>query len=228
MEFLIENGASQVGFADLSELATDNMRSGVSIILSIPGDIIRSISDGPNIKYYNCYYELNNKLDYLAESGAQFIRAKGYEAIAQTTGYVKEFENYRTQLPHKTIATLAGLGWIGKSALLVTKKYGSAIRLSSILTNMPLNYGVPIKKSMCPRGCNICMDACPGEAISGKLWDQKTDRDEFFDLLKCREKARQLARERIKKEITLCGKCIEVCPYTQGYLNNKFENPLGS
>lgn len=223
MEFLIKNGASQVGFADLSELATDNMRSGVSIILRIPGDIIRSISDGPNIEYYNWYYELNNKLDYLAESGAQFIRSKGYEAIAQTTGYVKEFGNYRTKLPHKTIATLAGLGWIGKSALLVTKKYGSAIRLSSILTNMSLDYGVPIKKSMC-RECNNCMNACPGEAISGKLWDHKTDRDEFFDPSKCREKARQLAKEKIKKEITLCGKCIEVCPYTQDYINSKFEN----
>lgn len=226
LEFLIDNGASEVGFADLFELATDNLRSGVSILLRIPGDIIKSISDGPNIEYYNWYYKLNNKLDYLSESGAQFIRAKGYEAIAQTTGYVKGFGNYRTKLPHKTIATMAGLGWIGKSALLVTKKYGSAIRLSSILTNMPLDYGVPIKKSMCRRGCNNCMSACPGEAISGKLWDQETDRDEFFDPLKCRKKARQLAKEKIKKEITLCGKCIEVCPYTNDYINSNGKNDL--
>ena len=96
MEFLIEKGASEVGFADLSKLATDNMRSGVSIILRIPGDIIGSISEGPDIEYYNWYHELNDKLDYLAESGAQLIRSEGYEAIAQTTGYIKEFGNYRT------------------------------------------------------------------------------------------------------------------------------------
>ncbi len=221
MELLISKGASQVGFADLSELATDDMKSGVSIVLRIPEDVIRSISDGPNTEYYNWYHELNSKLNHLAESGAQFIRTLGYEAIAQTTTFVKEFGIYRTQLPHKTIATLAGLGWIGKSALLVTKKYGSAIRLSSILTNMPLDYGVPIKKSLCPQGCGICKNACPGEAISGKLWDYKTDRDEFYDPQKCRKKARQLAWERIQKEITLCGKCIEVCPYTQQYINSK-------
>jgi epoxyqueuosine reductase len=216
-QFLTENGASEVGFADLSALVTDNMRSGVSIVLRIPRDIIRSISEGPNIEYYNSYYDLNDKLDDLAESGAQLIRSMGYEAIAQTTGYVKDLGNYRTKLPHKTIATLAGLGWIGKSALLVTKKYGAALRLTSILTNMPLDYGVPIERSMCPQECNNCRKACPGEAISGKLWDRETDRDEFFDPLKCREKARQLAWERIKKEITLCGKCIEVCPFTQVY-----------
>ena len=44
----------------------------------------------------------------------------------------------QTALPHKTIATRAGIGWIGKSALLVTAKYGSAIRLSSILTDTPI------------------------------------------------------------------------------------------
>ena len=86
---------------------------------------------------------------------------------------------------------------------------------------MPLDYGVPIKKSMCHQECQNCMNSCPGKAIYGKLWDQTTDRDEFFDPLKCREKARQLAWEKIKKEISLCGKCIVVCPYTQNYIKLK-------
>ncbi len=218
MEYLIQNGASQVGFGDLSELSTNNMNSGISILLRIPKEIIKSISDGPNIEYYNQYCVLNNKLNYLAELGAQFIRSKGYEAIAQTTDYVKEFGNYRTELPHKTVATLAGLGWIGKSALFVTKKYGSAIRLTSILTNMELDYGTPITKSMCG-DCNQCVNACPGAAILGRLWNPKIDRDELFNPLKCRKKARQLAKERINREITLCGKCIEICPYTQDYIS---------
>jgi epoxyqueuosine reductase QueG len=219
-EYLISKGASLVGFADLSELGADTMKSGVSIALCIPVDVIKSISDGPNLEYHYWYHELNRRLDHLVESGAQFIRDLGYEAIAQTTSYVKEFGNYRTQIPHKTVATLSGLGWIGKSALFVTEKFGSAIRLSSIITDMPLEYGVPVRKSLCPQTCDRCKNACPGEAISGRLWDYKTDRDEFYDPLKCRAKARQLAWERIQKEITLCGKCIEVCPFTQKYISS--------
>jgi epoxyqueuosine reductase QueG len=221
-DYLVKNGASQVGFADVSGVSTNNMESGVAILLSIPKDVVRSMYDGPNIEYFNQYNALNNKLDHLAELGAQFIRARGYDAVAQATYFVKEFGNYRTEIPHKTVATLAGLGWIGRSALFVTKKYGSAIRLTSIITNMELDYGVPITKSICG-DCNRCVKACPGKAISGKLWDIDTDRDELFDPIKCRKKARQLAKERINKEITLCGKCIEVCPYTQAYINSNDE-----
>lgn len=64
----------------------------------------------------------------------------------------------------------------------------------------------------------ICKDACPGKAVAGTLWYAGIDRDEFFNPTKCRTKARQIANERIQKEITLCGKCIEICPYTQRYI----------
>lgn len=217
--YLMSNGALQIGFANLSELSTNQLKSGISILLSIPKEVIKSISEGPNMDYYNQYYLLNKQLNKLAELGAQFIESLGYKAIAQTTDFVKEYGNYRTNLPHKTVATLAGLGWIGKSALFVTKEYGSAVRLTSIITNMDLDYGTPIRKSICG-DCNQCVNACPGGAIKGELWQPEIDRDDFFDATKCRTMARQLAQERLNKEITLCGKCIEICPYTQGYINH--------
>jgi epoxyqueuosine reductase QueG len=218
-EYLLQNGALEVGFADLSKLNLDSsMRSGVSILLGLPKDVVMSISNGPNMDYYDQYHALNAKLNELAEMGAERIRSFGFKAIAQTTDYVKEFDTYRTNLPHKTVATLSGLGWIGKSALFLTKKYGSAIRLSSIITDMDLDYGIPVTQSLCG-DCMICANTCPGGAISGKLWSVDVDRDEFFDPLKCRKMARKLAKERIDKEITLCGKCIEVCPYTQAFIH---------
>jgi len=54
-------------------------------------------------------------------------------------------------------------------------------------------------------------------AISGLTWNPKLDRDEFFDALACRKKAREIAAKSLEKQITLCGKCIEVCPYTRKY-----------
>jgi len=44
-----------------------------------------------------------------------------------------------SSMPQKTIATRAGLGWIGKTALLITPQFGSAIRLNSVLTDMEFN-----------------------------------------------------------------------------------------
>lgn len=227
-DYLLGLGASLVGFACVVGLYDDvdaqsrdielpRYPGAVSIALAIPKEIVLGINDGPTMDYYNAYYALNKKLDFLAISCGEYLRGRGYNAYPQTVSSVKEFGNYRSLLPHKTAAVNSGLGWIGKSALLVTPEYGSAVRLSSVLTDASLPYGAPIRKSNCG-GCMECKDACPGKAISGRLWSPESFRDEFFDVKTCRKKARELAASRLGKEITLCGKCMEVCPYTQKYL----------
>lgn len=214
---LLNAGASTVGYADLSTLVEGDMSTGISVMINLPTQIVSSIEDGPNMDYFNAYHDINDKLDKVVLAGEAFLKAKGYKAYAQTVDRVIQSTDDRTELPHKTVATNAGLGWIGKSALLVTKEYGTAVRISSLITNAKLDYGQPITKSLCG-DCMVCHDACPGNAITGKLWNVNLDRNEFYDPVACRKKARELAAERIDREITLCGKCIEVCPYTRAYL----------
>lgn len=219
-EMLVEEGASLTGVADLSQITGNGWSRGVAVAVRIPVDIISAIGDGPTLEYFEAYHQLNRTLNELVTKGASYLTELGYTAVAQTTDYVTETEDYRTAIPHKTVATNAGLGWIGKSALFVTKEYGSAVRLSSILTNAPLECGTAVTESRCG-DCMECTNACPGKAISGKLWSRNIDRDEFFNPFACRKKARELARRAIEKEITLCGKCIEVCPYTKKYISSK-------
>ena len=77
------------------------------------------------------------------------MQKHGYAAIAMTRSHVGNGEaDDNTVLPHKTVATRAGIGWIGKSALLVTEQYGSMIRISSILTDAPLETAVPVRSAM--------------------------------------------------------------------------------
>lgn len=232
---LLENGASMVGFAKINELysnvelkeprsedsVTESINIpiypfGISIILSYPQTVIKNISDSPTIEYYNAYHKLSDKLDDLATMCAEYIIEQGYNAYPQTDSATKEYGIFRTVMPHKTVAVHSGLGWIGKSALFLTEKYGSAVRLTSVLTDAPLEFNKLILQSKCG-SCMICTDACPGNAISGLTWNPKLDRDEFFDALACRKKAREIAAKSLEKQITLCGKCIEVCPYTRKY-----------
>lgn len=222
---LVKEGADLVGFADLSSIVNNNLNSGISVAVKIPINVIKSIYGGPTIDYYNSYLKINDKLDILISIGADFLIKRGYKAFAQTTNTVKEFDVYRTILPHKTVATNAGLGWIGKSALLVTEEYGSAVSISSLVSDAKFEYGVPITKTKCGN-CMKCTDACPANAISGKLWSVEMDRDAFYNPLACRKKARELAAVQINKEITLCGKCIEICPYTKKYLSSENRNNL--
>jgi len=218
---LTKLGADIVGFGNLNELPAnvhEGLPVGISIAVVYPKDIIRGITHLPTKEYREWYDKLNERLDMVVSNGAEYIRKLGYKAIAQTREHVGSGEKEdNTTLPHKTVATRAGIGWIGKCALLVTKEYGSAIRLSSILTDVPLETALPINISSC-NGCMMCSNACPGGAASGELWKAGLGRDEFFDAVKCRKTAQERSMLGFGGNATICGKCIEVCPYTQQYL----------
>jgi epoxyqueuosine reductase len=218
-EMLTAGGASMVGFADMSPFNLI-LPFGVSVAVALPPGIVRSICGGPNIDYYNAYNSINEKLDSLVLSAERFLVDKGYNAHAQARSRVRDFGVSRTLLPHKTAATRAGLGWIGKCALLVTEEYGSAVRISSLLTDAGLPCAEPVTVSKCG-DCTVCTDNCPGKAVSGRLWHAGYDRDLFFDAQSCRSKARELSLKNMNLEVTLCGKCIESCPYTQRYLRSR-------
>ncbi|MGH4123841.1 MAG: 4Fe-4S double cluster binding domain-containing protein [Clostridium sp.] len=218
-EYLESLGASLVGFADLSNFDTssfNNMNYGIAFGIKIGSKIIEAINEGPTKEYYEEYTQLNKDLDNIVISCVKYIEDIGYNAIGQTSTYVTSDNKLTTPLPHKTVATRAGLGWIGKNALLITPKYGSAIRISSVITNMPLLTDIPINESKCGT-CTNCVNTCPASAIKGTLWNFASTREELLDPFKCRKKARELSNAKIGIEISLCGKCIEVCPFTKRY-----------
>lgn len=220
-EELIRLGADLVGIGDITILPADvriNMTYGIAVAVAIDPNVINGIENGPTLEYYDSYNNLNIKLDEIVSLGAQYIQSLGYDAIAQTTSEISKTEtDYSTVLPHKTVATRAGIGWIGKNAMLVTKEFGSAIRISAILTNACLEADRPINESKC-KDCMRCKEECPGEAISGKNWNIASYRDMFFDPIKCRRAARSITKQLLNIEKTLCSKCVYVCPYTQAYV----------
>jgi len=67
----------------------------------------------------------------------------------------------------------------------------------------------------------ICVGACPANAISGKTWEVGLCRDELYDSDKCRKVAQERAKQGFGGENTICGKCIEICPYTKKAMKNK-------
>ena len=221
---LHNEGASLVGFGDISALDYQGFTSCVALAVMIPAKVIAGIKNGPTRDYFDSYHELNARLNDLAELAAKYLSDRGHRALPQTTTTVVESPGYRTPVPHKTCATRAGLGWIGKSTLLVTEEYGPAVRLSSVLTDAEFDsVSEPINVSRCG-SCTACASACPGQAIKGALWDVNAPLESLVDVEDCRKAARALAADMIGEQITLCGKCIETCPYTRAYL--KKENVL--
>lgn len=214
---LYASGAALVGFADMRNVPSSPLPYGVCVALPVPVNIVREIEEGPTLAYWYTYQDLNARLDSIITDGAEFLKSLNYSAIPITTGYVRQDEQRRTPLPYKTVATRAGMGWIGKSCLLVTPEYGSAIRISVLLTDAPLDCGTPVSESKCG-SCELCKTHCPAQALTGTLWSAGTDREEILETETCVDVIRKRMKERTGIDSTLCGKCFVVCPYTKKYL----------
>jgi epoxyqueuosine reductase len=215
------NGAGMVGYADLQGISSDMLdgcTTGISIIVALNPQVIDGIQDGPTPQYYAEYNRVNSLLDKLGHLAAQYLTEHGERAewLPATESFI-DAETLSTPLPHKTAATRAGLGWIGKCALLVTREYGSAVRITTVLTDAAIATDQPVNASLCG-DCAACVDACPGNAPSGSNWEIDLHRDSFFNAFACHEAAHKLARENIGVDNSICGKCIVVCPWTKKYL----------
>jgi len=219
--FLRLEGGDLVGFADLQSLPVDvryDLPYGISIAVVLDPGIIRRIINGPDVDYLLEYRRVNELLSLLGKKVSSFLEGKGFRAecfSATNTGI--DWDTLSTNLPHKTVATRAGLGWIGKCALLITPEYGSAVRITSVLTDAELPAGTPKVHSDC-RDCHACVDICPGNAVTGLDWEVGMSRDQLYDPFKCREVAQRWQREREGITDNICGMCIATCPWTQRYL----------
>lgn len=110
----------------------------------------------------------------------------------------------------KYAAVLAGLGWIGKSGVLVTREFGPRVRLGTILLNYPLLCGKTMTESFCG-DCHACIDACPWQAIKGVNWNLTVKREALLDYQLCNRKRCEYIESKGRKHT--CGYCILACPW---------------
>jgi epoxyqueuosine reductase len=218
--FLKSQGASLIGFADLHEIDSetrDGFPTGISIAIALNPQVMSGIKTGPTKEYNAEYIRMNTLLDTIAQLTVVFLGEKGHSAKARFATVEEDEATLTAKLPHKTVATRAGLGWVGKSNLLITENYGSAVRLVTVLTDAPLAAGKSVNSSRCG-GCTACVDICPAHTLTGNLWQAGVSRESLVDVLKCRIKARGMTLKTIGESKSICGLCIVTCPWTQKYL----------
>jgi epoxyqueuosine reductase QueG len=216
---LKDAGAALVGFADLTCLP-GAVRAGlpraISVAVALDPAVVAELDHGPTPRYHAEYDRANALLGNLANLAVTELRQQGFSSMSGAVTVRVVCGDGATHLPHKTVATRAGLGWIGNSALLITRNYGAAVRLTSVLTDAPFVCDEPVEESHCGT-CHACLDACPATAFTGEAWQPGIARERIVDVAACKKVASGLAASQ-GIDVTICGICILACPWTQKHL----------
>ena len=215
-DYLIGEGISKVGFTKVNLSEFPSLDYGVALVLKLPRQAIQVLLDDDFMRYWKIFHNQIDILTDIALKAESLIKDNGYDAFALTMQRNEcDMEKLLSKLPYKTLATTSGLGWIGRSALFVCEEYGSAVALSGILTDMPLDVGQPITDSYCD-DCEECQKACPVDAINPKKWNSRLNRSDIIDIEACSE----YVIDQFKSGLG-CSKCLSNCKLTQEYFKNK-------
>lgn len=220
-EFIKSLSLDLYGYAAVQDLFAGRWASwpqAISLGVALPEAIMKEVLEGPTAEYYDHYQLANARLNRQAKALEQWLKDHGYNAEAFPATVTSQELNAQlgkaltAPVQHKTVATRAGLGWIGKSGLLITQHYGPRVRLVTVFTDMPLPSAQPIEDSRCG-SCMRCVRACPAQAIRGTPWHIGVPREELVDVWACKQMAEQLMQERVGRQDAVCGICIAVCPF---------------
>lgn len=204
------------GAADLRDFTTPTDETGkgfpfaLSLVFPMNPKIMESIRTGPNPAYADAYARVNRHINEVSIALAAEIKDRGGRAKALAASVRSDPVNIQGDFPHKTAATRAGIGWIGRHCQLITRRFGPWVRLGTVFTDLELVSGRPVTKNFCGH-CKRCVEACPAHALKGAAWYPGLPRETLLDVHAC---------DQWKKENYFqyhhghnCGICVSVCPY---------------
>ena len=115
-------------------------------------------------------------------------------------------------LLEKPIAAAAGIGWQGKSTILVEPKRGTWSFLGNIVTTLDLPASEP-GKDRCGT-CSRCIDVCPTRAITAPY---QLDATKCISYLTIEHDGAipEEFREAIGDRLYGCDECLDVCPWNK-------------
>lgn len=119
-------------------------------------------------------------------------------------------------------AAKAGLGFIGKNAMLISRRHGNWLFLATILTTVDLPPDPPVRRQatdfadtglLCGK-CTRCLDSCPTRAFSAPgVVDAR--RCISYQTIENKGVIPRELREGIGLHLYGCDVCLEVCPWNR-------------
>ena len=113
-------------------------------------------------------------------------------------------------LLERPFAQRAGLGFVGKNTMLITRGLGSWVFLANIITTLELPLDAPDTRSC--GDCRLCIDACPTQAITAP-YQLDARRCIAYLTIELDGKIENDLRKKTGAWIFGCDICQDVCPH---------------
>ncbi len=158
---------------------------------------------------HHAYDVVNQRLDHIASCLSSLLQREGYRALPVPASQIVDDERLWGIFSHKLAAHLAGLGWIGKSCLLVTPQVGPRVRWATVLTDALSDATGEPMAERCGACCE-CVDICPLGAFTGQPFRADEPREARYAAHKCKGYFNAM---RETSEVAVCGMCLYICPF---------------
>jgi len=196
-----------------------NGNEGISTPLELPEEFNYAVvvcfeEEYDMIKFYPSY--IDNAAASMGYSRMAFtnlllssyIRNLGFQAIDCTTNDVA------INIP---LAIQAGLGELGRNGLLITPEFGPRVRISKVITDLPLAADLPVEfgvREFCSV-CKKCARMCPSQSIlHGERTSEPRNPSNSSGVLKWPINP-ETCRMYWARKGKSCTICIASCPYNK-------------
>jgi epoxyqueuosine reductase len=158
---------------------------------------------------HSSYDVVNIALDQMALRVANTLQRAGFDAFPVPASKRTNDDHISGIFSQKLAAHLAGLGWIGKSCMLITPEHGPRVRWVTVLTDAPHDpTGTPMEQQC--GACTACMDICPQYAFTGRSFQSNESREARYDAAACDRFFKEMEKS---QSVAVCGMCLYICPY---------------
>jgi epoxyqueuosine reductase QueG len=211
----VDLDAAAFGVADLTPLLAREPRllkhvgpgftCAIVAGIRLQAAVLETVTDRPSILYFHHYRQANSRLDAIAFALADRVREAGGRALPIPASQIVSRDPMRGHLSHKLLGWAAGLGFFGRSTLLVHPRFGAQMRYVSVLTDLPVAADRPVPGDC--GDCRACVAVCPAGAIR--------ESREAFDLEACFRTLTGFSRLPFIGQ-HVCGVCVKACRGAEG------------
>lgn len=194
---------------------------GAKTVISLAYNYYQPIDRNPD-SYKIAMYAQGEDYHFVVKEKVRDLLHYIQEEIGNVNG--RAFTDSAPILEHAW-AQKAGIGWIGKNSLLLSKQKGSFFFLAELIVDLEMSYDNAIETDHCGN-CTRCIDACPTEAILPNKTVNGSQCISYFTIELKGEIPTEM-KGKFDDWIFGCDICQEVCPWNRFSLPTQEKKFIG-